>query len=333
MKIDTAIPDDLDPRSAARQAEELGFDGIWTGEVRHDPFVGLGLAASVTKRVTVGTSVAVAFARNPMSAAVLANDLQVLSNGRFVRGLGAQIKAHITRRFSMPWSEPVGRMQEYIFALREIWKSWRDDAELNFRGDVYSHTLMPPMFRPEQHPHGPPKVLLAAVGPAMTTLAANAADGLICHSFNTEMYLHAVTLPALAGAQGDRSDSYEIVGTPLFIVGRTPTELSTGKECVRKQIAFYGSTPAYRGVLDQQGWGPLADELYALSVTNRWHQLSELISDDVLEAFAAIGDAPEVARQLAERYGNIFTRTSLCAAYPLAVELLIDVVNALRRIT
>src|SRR5215472_1498768 len=197
MQVDTVLPlsESVDSRPAAVAAENAGYAAVWTGEVKHDPFLAVGLAAVATESIELGTGIAVAFARSPMTTAVQANDLQQLSQGRLLLGLGSQIRAHITRRFSMPWSHPAVRMREYILALRAIWACWHDGAKLDFRGDFYSHTLMTPFFNPGPNPYGAPRVLLAGVGQAMTRVAGEVADGFLCHGFTTERYLREVTLP------------------------------------------------------------------------------------------------------------------------------------------
>ncbi|MCW2831377.1 MAG: hypothetical protein JWP31_2069 [Aeromicrobium sp.] len=330
MRIDTAINSGADPRAAAQRAEQLGFDGIWTGEVKHDPFVAMALAASVTTDVSVGTSIALALARNPMSTATLANDLQDVSGGRFALGLGAQVKAHITRRFDMPWSAPVPRMRDYVAALRAIWSAWHDETALDFTGDFYRHTLMPPMFRPEQHGHGAPPVLLAGVGPAMTSLAGEVADGFLAHGFTTATYLRDETLPALAKGRGGDLNGFEVLGGPFIVVGTTEDELAVADRAVRDQVAFYGSTPAYRGVLEAHGWGELGDELHMLSTTNRWSEMGGLITDEVMAEFAVTGSPGDVGRDIIRRYDGLLTRVSLSTSYPCAPEVLAEVVAGAR---
>ena len=198
MKVDGGISTDLRKvPGQARAAEEFGYSGLWTAETNHDPFLPLVLAAEHTEQVELGTSIAVAFARNPMILATTANDLQTASQGRFMLGLGSQIKPHIEKRFSMPWSHPAPRMRELISAIRSIWLSWSDGSRLAFRGEYYRHTLMTPMFDPGPNPYGNPPIFLAAVGSLMTEVAGEVADGLLAHSFTTARYLREVTLPAL----------------------------------------------------------------------------------------------------------------------------------------
>jgi len=331
VKIDTTVPPGvLDPRRAAERAERDGYDGLWTSELKHDPFLGLGLAATVTERISLGTAIALAFARNPMSAAVLANDLQALSGGRLLLGLGSQIKAHITRRFSMPWSHPAPRMREYILALRAIWACWHEGAPLQFEGEFYRHTLMTPMFTPEPHGHGSPRVLLAGVGPAMTKVAGEVADGFLCHGFTTEAYLREVTLPALAAGRGGDLHGFEIVGSPFVVTGRTEEEFAAADSAVRGQLAFYASTPAYRPVLEKHGWGALGDELHTMSKAGRWTEMASLIPDEVLHAFAVAGEPAEAGRELVRRYGDVFTRTPLYTLYPADPEVLAEVAGVAR---
>jgi len=316
MKVDTGLGVSVDTREAAVAAQQAGYAGAWTSEIKHDPFLTLALAAVATDTIELGTSITVAFARNPMSMAVQANDLQLLSRGRLLLGLGSQIKPHITRRFGMPWSHPAARMREYILALRAIWSSWNDGTRLNFRGDFYTHTLMTPFFNPGPNPHGAPRVLLAGVGEAMTAVAGEVADGFLCHGFTTERYLREVTVPALTrGRPGGDLAGYEVSGSPLVVTGRTEEELEAARRGVREQIAFYGSTPAYRGVLEQHGWAGLSDELHRLSLEGRWTDMGTAIDDTVLNAFAVVAEPGDVAAELLRRYGDVMTRMTLYTPY------------------
>jgi probable F420-dependent oxidoreductase len=324
MKVDTGLGASVDTREAAVAAQQAGYAGAWTSEIKHDPFLTLGLAAVATDTLELGTAIVVAFARNPMSLAVQANDLQLLSGGRLMLGLGSQIRPHITRRFSMPWSHPAPRMREFILALRAIWGCWNDGTKLNFRGDFYSHTLMTPFFNPGPNPLGAPRVLLAGVGEAMTAVAGEVADGFLCHGFTTERYLREVTVPALTrGRPGGDLAGYEVSGSPLVVTGRTEAEVEAACRGVREQIAFYGSTPAYRGVLELHGWAGLSDELHELSLQGRWAEMGTIIGDDVLNAFAVVAEPGKVAVELLRRYGDIMTRMTLYTPYavdPAATE-------------
>ena len=318
MQVDSAINPDagLDIRPAAAAAEAAGHDGLWLSEVKHDPFIGVTLAATVTERAALGTAIALAFARNPMSTAAAANDLQALSGGRLVLGLGTQIRAHITRRFSMPWSQPAARMREYVLALRAIWDTWHTGAPLDFRGEFYSHTLMSPMFVPEPHGSGPPRVVLAGVGERMTEVAGEVADGFLPHGFTTERYLREVTMPALQRGRARRGaglDGFAVCGGPMVVTGATAEEMAAVDQQVRAQIAFYGSTPAYRPVLELHGWGVLGDELHELSRAGRWAEMTGLVTDEVLAAFAVVGEPDDVGPEIVRRYGDLFTRVTLYA--------------------
>lgn len=258
LKIDRGIPSQLERVSeVARAHEEAGYDGCWTGEINHDPFLPMVLAAEHTSTIELGTSIAVAFARNPMTVAHLGWDLQAYSRGRFTLGLGTQVQAHIEKRFGMPWSHPVRRMREFVAALREIWSCWETGDRLSFEGEFYTHKLMTPMFTPEPSGHAPPKVFIAAVGESMTELCGEAADGLLAHAFTTRRYLDEVTVPALSRglSRSGRDRSAVQVSSPVFVVtGRDEGEMDTAAAAFRKQIAFYASTPAYRKVLELHGW-------------------------------------------------------------------------------
>ncbi len=326
----------LQVEAAAVQAEASGFDGVFATETSHDPFVALALAARATSRVQLSSAIAVAFARNPMNTAMLADDLQLVSGGRFVLGLGSQIKPHIERRFSMPWSHPAKRMREYVEALRAIWASWETGERLNFRGEFYSHTLMSPMFSPGPNPHGTPRILLAGVGELMTETAGAVADGFLSHSFTTRRYLDEVSIPALrrgrasAGRPLDGSDEVEI-SLPAFVaIGSTDAELATAIRAVKKQIAFYGSTPAYRGVLELHGWDGLHETLHAGSVRGEWDAMADAVSDEVLAEFAVVGTPAEVAEGLRARFGGVVSRLSFSAPYPVAPEVWAELVRLLR---
>jgi probable F420-dependent oxidoreductase len=316
MKVDAGqyAPSVDAAASAAVAAERAGYDGWWAFETQMDPFLGCAVAAERTERIGVGTSIVVALARNPMTVALQANDVQALSGGRFTLGLGSQIKPHITRRYSMPWSKPAARMREFILAIRAIWECWATDGKLDFKGDFYEHTLMAPFFNPGPNPHGNPKIMLAAVGPLMTQAAGEVADGVLIHAFSTERYLREATLPALEkgfAKAGRTIDGFEITA-PAFIVARdTEEEIAEGVAFVRQQIAFYGSTPAYRPVLELHGWGDLQEELMAMTKRGEWDRMGELIDDDVLHTFAVVGTPEDAIAELNRRYGDICTRITL----------------------
>ena len=307
----------------AQEAEATGYHGAFVGEIAHDPFVALALPSAATSSIQLGTCIALAFARNPMTTAIAANDLQLLSGGRLVLGLGSQIKAHVTRRFSMPWSHPAPRMREFVLAMRAIWAAWAGDAPLDFSGDFYTHTLMPPFFNPGPNPFGPPAVALAAVGARMTEVAGEVADALLCHGFTTERYLRTVTLPAVErGRQRAGGDPpVEICIAPFVVTGSTAEELAAAATATRDQIAFYASTPAYRGVLELHGWGDLQGELQAMTKAGRWAEMGLLIDDEMLAEFAVVGEPDEVGPKLAARFGDIADRISLYVTYDAGAAL------------
>jgi probable F420-dependent oxidoreductase len=303
-----------DAATAAGDAEELGYRAVWFGETAHDPFLSVALAASATSRIEVGTGVAIAFARSPMTLAVTANDLQTVSQGRFVLGLGSQVKPHITRRFAMPWSHPAARMREFVLAMRAIWRCWHEGEPLDFQGEFYSHTLMTPFFNPGPNEYGPPQVFIAGVGDLMTGVVGEVADGFLCHGFTTERYLREVTLPALERGRkraGLTLDGFQISGLPFVVTGRTEEQVAASTAAVKDQIAFYASTPVYRPVLECHGWGDLQQELTALTKTGRWSDMAGLIDDEMLQTFAIVADPDDVAAAVRQRYGDVFTRMHL----------------------
>ena len=317
MKVDAVLTYDLDKAGAeARELEEMGYDGLKSIETSHDPFLPLLLAAQSTTKMDLTTGIAVAFARSPMTLANMGHDLNAASRGRFVLGLGSQIRPHITKRFSMPWSSPAARMREMILAMRAIWACWHEGQPLEFLGKFYTHTLMTPFFTPENNEFGRPKVYLAAVGPLMAEVAGEVADGLLVHGFTTQAYLENVTMPALergfAKAGKSRAD-FEISYPVFCVTGRDEKEIQAEATKMRRQIAFYGSTPAYKPVLDSIDAGELQPELNAMSKQGRWEDMGELIDDKVLDAISVQGDTQEIVRQIKTRYGHIADRTA--AAY------------------
>lgn len=271
MKVDANLLIDLaDVESKAREVEAAGYSGAWTAEMAHDPFLPLLLAARNTSDLEIGTSIAVAFARNPMTVANSAWDLQAYSQGRFTLGLGSQIRPHITNRFSMEWSQPALRMREFILAVRAIWDNWLTGEKLDFRGQFYNHTIMTPYFTPSRSDLdgvGVPKVFLAGVGEKMTQVAGEVADGFISHGFTTERYLREVTLPALQRGRakvGKTMEGFEIAGPSFVVTGSDDEEIAAAEASTRQTIAFYASTPSYTKVLDLHGWGAIHSELNSM---------------------------------------------------------------------
>lgn len=318
MKVDSGllgISDLSKVGPAARALEAEGFNALVTAEIDSDPFLPLVLAAEHTQRIELMTSIAVAFARNPMTVAQIGNDLQAYSKGRFILGLGSQIKPHVTKRFGMPWSPPAARMREFVQALRAIWRCWYEGEQLAFRGEHYTHTLMTPTFTPKNNPYGPPRVVLAAVGPKMTEVVGEVADGMLVHAFTTARYLREVSHPALERglARAGRARRDVELCYPAFIVtGRDEQEWQRMRIAIATQIGFYGSTPAYRGVLEVHGWGELQGELNRLSKRGEWQAMGELIRDEVLEEFAIVAEPAKVATALKARFGGLVDRV-LCS--------------------
>lgn len=307
LGVRDAAPDAV--LAAARHAESGDFDGIQVPELAHDPLIACALAGSVTTRIRTATSIAVAFARNPMIVAQAANDAQLASTGRFSLGLGSQVKPHVEKRFSMPWSAPAPRMREFIAAVRAIWSSWETGERLQVRGEHYTHTLMTPMFSPGPNPHGSPDIWLAGVGPAMTALAGEAADGFIAHAFTTPEYLADVSLPALAdGRARSGRETTDVILTPFVVTGSDEAERAAAEKAVRSQISFYASTPSYRPVMELHGWEHAADELHAASRRGEWDQMARLITDDMMQAFATFCAPDDLRPALEERFGEIATR-------------------------
>jgi probable F420-dependent oxidoreductase len=319
IRLDGRLPPDID--GAAQEAPHLeaaGYDAAWSSEAAHDPFLPIAAAALHTERIHLGTGIAVAFARSPMTVAVAANDLQRATGGRFILGLGAQVRPHIERRFGMPWSRPAARMREFVLAVRAIWDAWDQRSRLDFRGEFYSHTLMTPFFDPGPNPFGPPRVFVAAVGPGMLATAAQVADGVILHSFATTRYLREIVGPVIAAnLDRSRADAGFEVAYPLFVAtGRNDAEVEIAATAVRQQIAFYASTSAYRCVLELEGWGDLHPELNRLSRAGDWDSMGRLVSDEMLHAFAAVGPPEAIARALRRRCSGVVDRVSFYAPYP-----------------
>jgi len=318
--IDTTLGDLRSAATDAQAAEEAGYAGAFTGEMNSDPFLPLALAAAATGRLTIGTSIAVALARSPMALAYTAHDLQRLSGGRLMLGLGSQVRAHITRRYSMPWSHPAQRMREFVLAMRAVWRSWEEGTPLAFQGEHYSHTLMPPMFAPRPHGHPMPPVLLAGVGDAMTRVAGEVADGFLCHGFTTERWIREHTWPALEQGRrqaGRPMDGY-IVKASVFLATGTEEEIAAAAGKIRSSIAFYASTPTYRPILDLHGWGEIGEELTRLSRAGRWADMDSLVTDEMLHAFAIVAPPDQVPRLLAQRCAGVVNRVSFIIGQPAA---------------
>jgi probable F420-dependent oxidoreductase len=332
VKIDASLSYGItETKAGAASLEAAGYDGIWTGETSHEPFLQLLQAAEATERVTLGTSIAIAFGRTPLTLAHTGFDMALYSKGRFVLGLGSQVKPHIERRFSMPWSHPAARMREFVLGLRAIWAAWQDGAKLDFHGEFYTHTLMTPFFSPKPHEYGPPPVYLAGVGERMTEVAGEVCDGFFVHPFTTRRYVEEVTLPALRRGRGDRGlDDFAVCGPSFVAIGRDDAELERAIQGTKEQIAFYASTPAYRGVLELHDRGELQPELTRMSKEGKWKEMGDLIDDELLELMTVIGDPASVGKSLVERWDGIYTRLSLYITYKIDEDAVRDTVAAIR---
>lgn len=311
--------------AVARAIEERGGgSALYVPEGNHDAFVYLTLAAVNTERLRLGTSIALAFARSPMAMAYPAYDVHRLSGGRLMLGLGSQIKPHIERRFSMPWSRPAERMQEYIHALRAIWDTWQTGEALDFRGEFYTHTLMPPLFNPGPLGFASPEIWLAGVGPRMVAAAGAVADGFICHPLLSRSYLADELHPALAAGRMSTSAGrastgadrpFTVAAMAMVTTGRTEEGLAAAIAGTKRQIGFYASTPAYKPVLDHHGWGDLHDVAHRFTKEGRWSELGDLIDDEVLGTLAVVGELDAVGDAVRERFSGLADRVILSIPY------------------
>lgn len=298
----------------AKAAEDLGFDGLWTSETKHDSFLPLAVAATGTERLSLGNSVAIAFSRSPMVTAQLAWDLQDLSDGRFILGLGTQVKAHITRRFSMPWNKPAARLKDYILALRAIWGAFQSEGGLKYEGEFYQHTLMTPFFNPGPIEHPEIPIYIAGVNTRLARLAGEMCDGFHVHPFHTPEYVRQVVEPAIeegAEAEGRGKDDVELATSVFVITGESETAIEEQREKMRAQAAFYASTPTYRTVLDVHGWGEVGERLGGLAREKKWGEMPQQITDEMLHTFAVEAAPDEVGAALVERYEGLIDRVAL----------------------
>ena len=313
MQIDLAYAGSITGvEEAARSAKERGYGGLWTSETRHDPFLTLTLAARACPDLEIGSGIAVALARSPYTVAQSAWDLATISGGKFRLGLGSQVKAHVTRRFSMPWHKPIPQMREFVEAVRAIWRSFQTGERLNFQGEYYRHTLMIPNFNPGPREEGPIPVGLAAVGPRMTRLAGEIADFVILHPFTNADFVREITQPALkAGLEKEGRDpaTLETVGS-LFAFSEG-SSADQHDATVRQKVAFYGSTPAYKGVLEAAGRGELFARLHKMSKEGLWRGMSELIDDDLLDKFRVRAPEEELFDKVRERFDGLYDRVVL----------------------
>jgi len=315
MKLDTilAARDFGEAAANAKAADKMGFDAIWNTESQHEPFMPLAVAATVTKRAKLGTAVALAFPRSPMIVAYTAWDLQASSNGRFILGLGTQVKGHNERRFSVKWESPGRKLREVILALRAIWDSWQNRMALNFTGEFYRFTLMTPFFDPGPIPNPRVPVYIAAVNRYMCRLAGELCDGVHVHPFHSVKYLREVMIPNLeAGAAkaGRSRGDVELATSAFVIAGDSRREIDEGRESARRQIAFYASTRTYKPVLDAHGWGEVCQRLSDKAAAGDWSGMAREITDEMLDEYSVAGSPAEIPQKIKARYEGILDRLS-----------------------
>ena len=332
MKLDTQLWGLAEAASRAAELRSLGLDGVFTFEGPHDVFTPLVLAAPGTD-LDLYTNAAIALPRNPVQLAHQAWDLQALSGGRFALGLASQVRAQVERRYGTEFHPPVRRMRELVGALRAIFDSWQNGSRLDFRGEFYTHTLMPPLFNPGPLEFGPPPIWLGGLGPKMVEMAATVGDGLLVMPFCTERFLTGHTLPAIdrgLAASGRTRDEFSIVCEAIICVGRDEAEMAAADEGTRMLLSFYGSTPAYRPVLEAHGWGDLQLELNAMTKANEWDRMPSLIDDEMLGTLAVRGTPAEVAQQLVDRFDGVAERVGFYFPYGLADEVIGELVDEIR---
>jgi probable F420-dependent oxidoreductase len=307
----------------AREVEETGFGALWAPETKHDPFLPLVLAAEHTTRIRLGTAVAIAFPRSPMVLANIGWDLAKFSEGRFILGLGTQVKGHNERRFSVPWVSPGPRLRDMVLAIRAIWDSWQNGTHLNFHSTHYTHTLMTPFFSPGPIEHPDVPIFIGGVNPYMCRIAAEVADGLLMHSLNSVTYIRKVVLPALEqGLQnsGRTRSAFTLRGTVFPILGETEEEFELARTAVRQRIAFYASTRTYKAVLEAHGWGDLTDRLHGMAARGEWEAMGREITDEMLDAFCVTGTPDNLGHVLRERFDGLVDRLFLNLTYEPAAK-------------
>lgn len=334
MKLDLAMltKNPMEAATFAAAAEQEGFAGVYTFEGRHDPLLPLAIAAKHSERLELMTAITVALGRSPLTLAHTAYDLQLMSGGRLILGLGTQVKAHIERRYGMPWSKPAARMREFVQALHAIWSCWQTGEKLAFEGEFYRHTLMPPAFTPEPNPHGIPRVFLAGVGPLMVQVAGEVADGFIVHPFHTPRHLAEHSLPALSrglAASGRTRDQVEVSCQVIMATGTDAAVIETATTAARRQVGFYASTPAYLPVLECMDRVDIHAPLLAMARAGEWDAMGELVDDALLHAVAVIGTPDQVAERIVETRGGLVDRISP-VAHGTDIALFAALANALR---
>ncbi|MEK7701469.1 MAG: TIGR03617 family F420-dependent LLM class oxidoreductase [candidate division NC10 bacterium] len=298
----------------ARRVEAMGYDCLWSSETQHDPFLPLAVAASVTSKIKLGTAIAVAFPRSPMVLAQLAWDLQKASDGRFILGLGTQVKGHNERRFSVKFESPGPKMREIVLALRTIWDCWQNGTKLNFKGQFYRFDLMTPFFNPGPIEHPKIPVYIAGVNQYMCRIAGEVCDGLHVHPFNSPKYLREYVHPAVnegLKTSGRKRETFTYITSTFVVVGDTDQEMALTRQSVKQQVAFYASTRTYEPVLAAHGWQDLAPALHRKSVEGDWKGMADLITDEMVDAFAVTGTYATIGQKIRERYTGLLDRTSL----------------------
>jgi probable F420-dependent oxidoreductase len=297
----------------ARRAESLGVAGLWSADVSHDPFLPLVVAAEHSDKLELGTAIAVAFARSPVAMAMTAWDLARLARGRFILGLGSQVRAHVERRFGMTWSgRPVAQLREYVAVVRAAWAAWQHGTRPAMRGEFYRFTLMTPAFSPGPIDHPAIPIYLAGVGAGMVRLAGEVADGLIVHPLHSRAYLADVVRPAVAaGAAAAGRPPESVVFSASVILATNESEVADA----RRTIGFYASTPTYRPVLEHHGWGDVADALAGHARHERWDEMAALVGDDMLDAFAVVCSPGEARAALERRAVGLIDRVAPYAAF------------------
>src|SRR5688572_2938933 len=313
----TSVPD------YARKVEALGFDALWSTETQHDPFLPLAVAATVTSRIRLGTSIAVAFPRSPMVVAHIAWDLAKASNGRFILGLGSQVKGHNERRFSVKWEAPAPRMREVVLALRAIWDTWQNGTKLAFKGQHYRFDLMTPFFNPGPIEHPKIPVYIAGVNQHMCRVAGEVCEGLHVHPFNSPKYLREYVQPAVnegLKAAGKRREDFTYATSSFVVVGESEQELAQQRAAVKQQIAFYASTRTYEPVLAAHGWQDVGPLLHRKSVEGDWAGMASLITDEMVDTYAVTGSYDTIAARIRQRYAGLLDRTAFYQPYPSALD-------------
>jgi len=337
MRVFTTLPQEnlREVAATAREIEADGYDGVIATENKHDPFLALSIAGTVTERIELHTGVAIAFARSPMAVAQVGWDLAGASGGRFVVGLGSQVRAHNERRFSVPWTPPAPRMREYVQALRAIWRCWQTGGRLSYEGAHYRFTLMTPNFTPEPIDAAPPAVMIAAVGPAMLKVAGEECDGVKLHGFCTRRYIDEAVMPRLAAGlakAGRRRENFEISGGGFLATGPDDATVARMFEWVRQRVAFYGSTPAYYPVLATHGLEDLGLKLNAMARQGKWTEMAGEVPDDVVELFAAVGRWDEIAEAIAQRFGGLVDAINVRANPAVPGRLPRELIQDIRRL-